>query len=72
MSENTSTKSVGHPTPMLVAGFRVVGWHKGEEYGRIPMSVIGVPPAAPVMVQAAGAFAIGHGMFGPPGVGPDI
>ena len=62
ISEITGTPSGGHPFPLN-------GSQKGDEYGRVPTSVIGVPPDAPVIVQAAGALAIGHGMFGPPGVG---
>src|SRR5260221_13415883 len=61
MSEITGTPSEGHPFPLN-------GSQNGDEYGRVPTSVIGVPPGAPVIVQAAGAFTIGQGMFGPPGV----
>src|SRR5258705_11339635 len=53
--------SEGHPFPLS-------GSQNGEEYGRVPTSVIGVPPLAPVTVHAAGAFLIGQGMFGPPAV----
>src|SRR5258705_8688504 len=54
--------SEGHPFPLS-------GSQNGEEYGRVPTSVIGVPPLAPVTVHAAGAVLIGQGMFGPPAVG---
>ena len=52
--------SVGHPTPPTL-----VGWQIGDEYGRKPTRLIGVPPAAPVIVHCAGAFTSGHGMFAP-------
>src|ERR1700693_1289537 len=61
MSEITGTPSDGQPFPLK-------GSQNGEEYGRVPTKVMGVPPVAPVMVQAAGALAIGQGMFGPPAV----
>src|SRR5262245_59263725 len=64
MLEKTSTPSLGHPVP-------AIGSHSGEEYGRMPTRVIGVS-AVGVIVQAAGAFAMGHGTFAPPGVGPGI
>src|SRR3989442_10811645 len=62
MLEKISIPSGGHPVFPIVS-------HSVEELGRSPTRLIGVPPGAPVTVQAAGAITRGQGMFGPPGVG---
>src|SRR5690349_18265400 len=61
--ENTGAPLAGQPVP-------VKGLHSGEEYGRIPTSVIGVPPAAPVTIHAAAGLVMEHGMFCPFGPPP--
>ncbi len=64
----TAVPSAGQPVPEY-------GLQLGDEYGRKPTSVTGVPvPGAPVMVQAAGAEGLpyGQGMFDPPVVAPGM